>query len=305
MNAYYPVTSFIRPFEVEHASAVSALFRTVYGENYVYPDVYLPSMIRHRNATGSWHSAIAVQDGQVVGHAVLWRDTHCPENAELALNVVHPSVRGQGIATLLGRYLCKQANDLGLSMLTMKQVSTHSQSQRLAKTLGFQTTALLLDYVESPFGQSQAESIVLGCLPLQNRPFPRVQWPMSWGGWQVPISHMFDSAPALALSNTSVDTEIFDYGYRLEVDLHITLPERVEEIAALPVGRLIYVKLVLDQGTLQAIQILQQAGFTCAGFVPGADRSWQVLLLRGYRHQSLEFFCPVASQLLSLIHSHG
>ena len=67
----------IRDFQADDAAGVSALFRAIYGEHYVYPDVYLPSMIRRHNTAGRWHSAVAVSGGRVLGHAALWRDPHC------------------------------------------------------------------------------------------------------------------------------------------------------------------------------------------------------------------------------------
>jgi GNAT superfamily N-acetyltransferase len=289
----------IRDFQADDAAGVSALFRAIYGEHYVYPDVYLPSMIRRHNAAGRWHSAVAVRDGRVLGHAALWRDPHCPGSAELALNVVHPDARGQGLATALGRHLRAQGVALGLSMLTIKQVSSHGQSQRLAKTLGFHTTGLLLDYVASPFGQPQPESIVLGCLPLQSRPIPALNWPAAWREWLTPLSRAFGSAPPPE-QGPAGGLSIASHGRRLEVGLEDISGGRLREVAALPTGRLVYVRLALGPEAPRAAAALQQAGFVCGGLVPGPDGSWQALLLRGPGRQELALSCPLASRLLEL-----
>lgn len=40
----------IRVFQRQDGEGISALFRTVYGDRYVYPDIYMPSLIGWRNA---------------------------------------------------------------------------------------------------------------------------------------------------------------------------------------------------------------------------------------------------------------
>lgn len=35
----------IRAFQRQDGEGISALFRTVYGDRYVYPDIYMPSLI--------------------------------------------------------------------------------------------------------------------------------------------------------------------------------------------------------------------------------------------------------------------
>nr|WP_249383975.1 GNAT family N-acetyltransferase [Chitinivorax sp. B] len=284
------------------ADGVSDLFRVVYGDCYVYPDVYLPTMIRRHNALQRWHSAVAVMGEQIVGHAVLWRHADTPDQAEFALNVVHPMARGNGIATHLARHLCDYAREQGLSMLTIKQVSSHGQSQRLANTLGFHTTALMLDYVDSPFGNDWRESIVLGCLPLQPHPIPALDWPNHWRDWVSPITRYFGSCPAPADTPTTLPLTIASREHRIEVTLHDLHPAHVDEVAKLPTERLIYLKLALTLDTPIALQQLEQAGYRCAGLVPGPQQHWFALLLRGYHAHELELRCPIA---MALYQCHG
>ena len=129
-------------------------------------------------------------------------------------------------------------------MLTIKQVSSHGQSQRLAKTLGFHTTGLLLDYVASPFGQPQPESIVLGRLPLRSRPIPALNWPAAWREWLTPLSRAFGSVPPPA-QGPGGGLSIASHGRRLEVGMEEISGGRLREVAALPAGRLVYVRLAL------------------------------------------------------------
>ena len=81
----------IRAFQRQDGEGISALFRTVYGDRYVYPDIYMPSLIGWRNARDEWHSAVAEQNGIIIGHAALWRHHADKQTAELAMFAVHPA----------------------------------------------------------------------------------------------------------------------------------------------------------------------------------------------------------------------
>ncbi|MBJ7312540.1 GNAT family N-acetyltransferase [Rugamonas sp. CCM 8940] len=286
----------IRDFAPDDAESVSALFRAVYGDRYVYPDVYLPSMIHHNNEQQLWQSSVACVDGAIVGHAVLWRHPDTPDCAELALNVVHPSARGMGIATILGRHLCELARKQGLRRVTIKQVSSHRQSQRLAQTLGFHTIGLLLDYVASPFGDSGRESVVLGCLPLQPSPMPALPWPPACRDWVAPMERHFGTQAAIPAAQGLVIV-VGSHGQRIEVTLNQPSPDHLSEVARMPTGRLIYVKLALDRRAPAAMQELHRAGFAYAGIMPRAGRGWYGLMQRGYAEQELDLYCPVSRAL--------
>ncbi|WGG52635.1 GNAT family N-acetyltransferase [Rugamonas sp. DEMB1] len=286
----------IRDFAPSDAANVSALFRAVYGDRYVYPDVYLPSMIHHNNEQQLWQSSVACVDGAIVGHAVLWRHPDTPDCAELALNVVHPSARGLGIATILGRHLCQLAGKQGLRCVTIKQVSSHGQSQRLAQTLGFHTVGLLLDYVASPFASTGRESIVLGCLPLQASPLPALSWPPACRDWIAPMERHFGTQPAVPAAQGPAIV-VASQEQRIEVSLNQPSAAHLSEVARMPTGRLIYVKLALDRRAPAAMQELHRAGFAYAGVAPRFGRGWYGLMQRGYEEQELELCCPVSRAL--------
>ncbi|QBC45250.1 GNAT family N-acetyltransferase [Iodobacter fluviatilis] len=287
----------IRGFVPEDADKVSALFRTVYGDCYVYPDVYLPSMICRNNEQQHWYSVVACVEGQIVGHAVLWMHKDCPDSAELALNIVHPSARGMGIATTLGAYLRDYARECGLRTLTIKQVSSHAQSQHLAQTLGFKTTGLLLDYVASPFGNAWRESVVLGCLPLQPSPLPDLPWPSSCRDWLGPIEQNFGTHSIRDFTAAPAPMAVASHEHRIEVTLTDLHPDNVDEVAHMPENRLIYLRMHLDQHTPAAMQQLRRAGFAYAGFMPGPAQGWYGLMQRGYNAHKLELCCPIARKL--------
>ncbi len=92
----------IRPFRPSDSADTCELFRRVYGDHYVSPDVYMPQMICQHNLQGRWHSLVAMIDDRVVGHAALCRQLLATQDAELALVAVDPDSQGGQIATAAG-----------------------------------------------------------------------------------------------------------------------------------------------------------------------------------------------------------
>ncbi|AAQ61980.1 putative N-acetyltransferase YhbS [Chromobacterium violaceum] len=300
MSARHPHAAWARDYQPSDAADISALFRAVYGDHYVYADVYLPSQIQQRNASGQWRSAVAVRDGRLLGHATLWLDPARPGQAELALNAVHPDARGQGIASLLGRHLRAAAADLGIPLLTIKQVCSHPQSQYVARALGFHNTALLLDYVDSPFGKPEPESIVFGCLPLKPRPLPKLAWPPEWEAWLAPLRLAFGEKEGSPASLGLPGLALARHGQRLELAAQQPTEARLAEIAALPAGQLIYLKLPAAAETLARRRQLESAGFRFGGLLPAASGGWQLLWLRGLSGQDIRFCDEQAERLYRL-----
>lgn len=300
MRALYSEAICVREYQPTDAADVSELFRAVYGEYYVYADVYLPSQIQQRNASGQWHSAVAVHDGHLLGHAALWLDTARPGQAELALNVVHPNARGRGIASLLGRHLHAVAIDLGIALLTIKQVCSHPQSQYLAQSLGFHSTALLLDYVDSPFGRPEPESLVLGCLPLQARPLPRLNWPRAWREWLAALYLVFGEGEVACVDAGLPDLALARYSQRLELTVQQPTEARLAEIATLPSSQFIYLKLPVTAEALARKPQLERDCFRFGGLLPAASGGWQLLWLRGLGRRDIHFFDGQAERLYQL-----
>jgi GNAT superfamily N-acetyltransferase len=300
MNARDPNAVWVREYRPDDAAGVSALFRAVYGEHYVYADVYLPSQIQKRNESGQWRSAVAVRDGRLLGHATLWLDAATPGHAELALNAVHPDAQGLGIASLLGRHLRATANDLNIALLTIKQVCSHPKSQYVAQALGFHTTALLLDYVDSPFGRPEPESIVLGCLPLQPRPLPWLNWPEPWREWLATLQLSFGEGLAAPVGADLPDFAMARYGKRLELVAQEPTEARLAEIAALPSSQLVYLKLPATAQALALRPQLERDSFRFGGLLPAVFGGWQLLWLRGVGALDIHFCDEQAGRLYRL-----
>jgi GNAT superfamily N-acetyltransferase len=289
MNAPDPLAASVRDYRVSDAESVSALFRAVYGEHYVYPDVYLPSRIHAHNVSGQWRSAVAVRDGRLLGHATLWREAAQPGLAELALNVVHPDARGQRIASRIARHLHAAADQLGVGMMTIKQVCSHPRSQHVAQALGFHSTALLIDYVESPFGQAERESIVVGCLPMRAWPLPRLDWPAPWREWLDGLRAVFGEAPpAPAPGGAGAPFTLTRDAGRVVLETSRASDAQMAEIAALPARALLDLILPATAENLAHAPALMRGGFRFGGLLPAAHDGWRLLWLRGRKLRQLQ-----------------
>lgn len=287
MSEADPLKASVRDYRASDAEPVSALFRAVYGEHYVYPDVYLPSRIHAHNVSGQWRSAVAVRDGQLLGHATLWRDAAQPGLAELALNAVHPDARGQRIASRLARHLRATAGQLGVGMMTIKQVCSHPRSQHVALALDFRSTALLIDYVESPFGRAERESIVVGCLPLRAWPLPRLDWPAHWHEWLDGLRAAFGEAPP-APHPAAEDFSVTQDGLRVVLEASRANDALLAEIAALPARSLLDLSLPATAENLAHVPALTRGGFRFGGLLPDASGGWRLLWLRGRSPRPLD-----------------
>lgn len=285
----------IRSFQPEDALGVSALFRLVYGERYVYPDIYLPGMIGWHNARGHWRSAVAEQNGKIIGHATLWRQHSTDQHAELAMFVTHPSIRHRGIATALGEHLCARAQEMQLTTLTIKMVCSHPHSQQLAKTLGFHSTALLRDYVASPFAAGKRESVIFGVRALRPRPVPLSSAPHN--GWLSLLADRFGSAPLPSAIPSARPLETASNGERVDIIIHHLQATVCDEVARFPANRLIYLRAPADDGLRAHLPVLHRAGFRDMGLKPASDGRWWWLLQRGFSRQELPLRCPVARAL--------
>ncbi|WP_176073979.1 GNAT family N-acetyltransferase [Brucella intermedia] len=260
----------IREFDPADAEGVSRLFRAVYGDTYTYFKIYVPSQIRASNASGNWRCAVAVEKGVVVGHAGLIRSSPDDDVAELALIAVHPDFRGQGIATQLACYLHRIALHTGLRALTIKQVASHPITQRMAATLGFLTTGIILDYVSSPFGRSEPESVVIGCLPIKACPLPRNCLPANHPNWLDRILKQFGEH---IRNNSAIKPAADLRGYSIDV-------ENADELIALPPQHVACLEIPVNIKLPTTVERFLSLGFINAGLLPIAGGDWYWLMQR-------------------------
>ncbi|VVN99794.1 hypothetical protein PS718_02566 [Pseudomonas fluorescens] len=289
----------LRNYRESDATAVSQLFRQVYGDRYVQPHVYLPQIINQNHADKRWHSLVAVLEDQICGHATLVRGRGS-HTAELALSVVHPDSRGLNIATRLGQQLLTHAQALGCHDVLIKQVTHHPFTQKMAGNLGFHNTGVLPDYVPSPFGCPEPESIVLGCRIVEGyqRPLPRQTWPASCRDLMQHLSDVFGTqTQTVRWRGAAIELE--QHSNRYDVRLKTLRPDLLKQLRSLPQQWLISIRLQLSQHFACDLNRLTASGFAFGGLAPveGQEGGWLALFHRGYRLRELELHCPHMQQL--------
>jgi RimJ/RimL family protein N-acetyltransferase len=288
----------LRPYRPSDAPAVSQLFREIYGDYYVQPDVYLPNMINQHNAEGRWQSMLAVDNDQVLGHAALCRDA--PSNtAELALSVVHPAARGQSLATRLSQELLLQSGALGLKSVSIKQVTHHPYTQRMAEKIGFHSTGLLPDYVPSPFADPLPETIVMGCHMTDGHscPLPDIPWPESCRAFMQHLCSVFGTHQDKT-SRPAMPLRIKQHQHRFDIVIARLNSPLLEQLRQLPGHWLISVRLELSPHFAQNLRNLSTLGFAFTGLMPTpGDNGWFALFHRGTQVRSLNLHCAHMQRL--------
>lgn len=296
----------IRPFTPEDAIGTSELFRRVYGDHYVSPDVYVPHMICLNNKHRHWHSMVAVVDDRVVGHAALCRPSSSHGDAELALMAVDPALQGNQIAMRLGRQLLDRCEDLGLVRLSIKQVTSHPYSQRLARRLGFHDTGLMPDHVPSPFDIAQAETIVVGCRMIgsHHRPLPAIPWPKACQWLMTPLVSRFgvrlgDIPPSMQ------PLQLRQLPGRVDVGVGQISRPLARQLQRLPAHWSISVRLGLRRQFTDDYRRLMAAGFVFAGVMPvESEAGWQAQFHRGALARPLELHSPSMQRLHDELQAH-
>lgn len=288
----------VRPYRPSDAHAVSRLFREVYGSHYVQPDVYLPNMISQHNTEGRWQSMLAVDNARVLGHAALCRDI--PSNtAELALSVVHPAAQGQNIATRLGQELLMQSGSLGLKSVSIKQVTHHPYTQRMAERIGFYSTGLLPDYAPSPFAEPLPETIVMGCHMIDGRarPLPDIPWPENCRAFMQHLCSVFGTQQDKA-SRPAMPLQIKQQQHRFDIVIQRLNRRLLEQISQLPRHWLISARLELSRHFARDMHSFLALGFAFTGLMPTpSDNGWFALFHRGVQSRSLNLHCARMQQL--------
>ncbi|WP_019579247.1 GNAT family N-acetyltransferase [Pseudomonas mandelii] len=287
-----------RAYRPSDAGAVSQLFREVYGDHYVQPDVYLPNMISQHHAAGRWQSMLAVDDARVLGHAALCCDT-LSNTAELALSVVHPAAQGQSIATRLGRELLRQSGSLGLTSVSIKQVTHHPYTQRMAEKIGFHSTGLLPDYVPSPFAEPLPETIVMGCRMVEGceHPLPDIPWPERYRALMKHLCSVFGTRQAIA-SRSEMPLQIKQHQHRFDIVIPRLNRHLLQQLSQLPRQWAICARLELSRHFTRDFRSFSALGFAFTGLMPTpGGNGWFALFHRGVQSRPLNLNCPHMQQL--------
>jgi serine/threonine-protein kinase RsbW len=143
-----PVAS-IRPMVTDDAVNLAQCAYRTWG--YGYNDyIYRPEEIRAMLGDGRLESVVAVQDGQVIGHAALKRRAPDDRVAEAGIAFVDPSVRSRSVMGRMVEALAARLPALNLEGLFAMQVTSHTISQKVGYAQGFRDCGLLIRAASRP-----------------------------------------------------------------------------------------------------------------------------------------------------------
>jgi N-acetylglutamate synthase-like GNAT family acetyltransferase/anti-sigma regulatory factor (Ser/Thr protein kinase) len=131
----------VRPFEEGDEEAICQLVYRNYERTYGADFFYVPEKLLERNRSGEVISAVAVVDGQIVGHHALLRE-EAGQLAETGAAVVHPDYKGLGIFNRLAVQTIEDAKRTGLSAVYGQTVTIHPYSQKGVHSHGYRETAI-------------------------------------------------------------------------------------------------------------------------------------------------------------------
>ena len=136
----------MRAGTAEDAEAIAQLLYQNYHLSYVHADFYRPRYLIAGFATGELLSAVAVHDGQVVGHHALMPLPGI-RSAETGAAVVHSAYRGLGLFGRMFEHTLGAAVEGGFASVFGDAVTIHPFSQRVEASHGYRETALQLGMV--------------------------------------------------------------------------------------------------------------------------------------------------------------
>lgn len=283
--------SHLKSFTCSDAPAVSHLFKLVYGENYVYPEVYQSDTFCTNHANKTWESVLAIStDEQIIGHGLLWTHPHCPHIPEMGLFVVHPDARNLGLAKKISLELIEIAKKNGVVGIGTKQVCNHPFSQKLGKSLGFLNLSFWPDYISSPFVSDETrESILCAYLPLRTEPKKILFLPdelipnaESLTNGVDKIETIMSSTPTqlqayATMEVTQLETDI------TELYLHNWGADGAQKLATIDQEKLTFmlVNAELPANTL-ACEHLLLAGFSFMGLIPDRFDAWTWVFAKNF-----------------------
>ena len=313
---------------------IAELFFYVYGYDYIHEFVYYPEKLEHLIETQELVSVGAVlPDGRLVGHVGLRRWNADPLVYEPCLGVVDPVLKSRGVFSRVFNETMKVADQISMSYLFFDFVTNHEFSQKfvsrynpidLALLVGCQSKATQAKLERLGMGADPKDtdrySLLYSVLPRAEFPFGRdVELPMNLGeeiGFLLePLGISWYPA-----SRFSVLPDGGEYKSSLQpaqnaVLFDLVCPGRraVEKILAewqqyLRNGYE-YVAvdvLVGSPGVGNLYDLLQEAGFFVAGFLPYHHGNRLAIRFQAMGPSKVAFdeikvHSPIANRLLDLI----
>jgi len=285
------VLKYLKPFERGDAAAISSLFKLVYGDNYIYSEVYDPQNFCKNHENGSWQSILAIDSSEkVIGHGLLWSHSTSPDIPELSLIVVHPEARNLGLAFKISQELIVIAKLNNADGVSAKQICSHPFSQRIGQSLGFLNLSFWPEYTPSLFDETASrESLVEAYLPLKIKPIKKlfiteVLIPNA----KLLVAELKEVETVQSSSLTPTQLELDLVFIKSEVDvfelyLHRWGENGIGKLELLDPSKLtfILVNAELPENTM-ASKILLNLGFYFMGLVPDRFRCWTWLFVKNF-----------------------
>jgi len=140
-----PSTFEVRLMDPSESLEVSRLFYRTYEYSYFADVMYYPERIAALIEEGLMTSVVAVsQDGEIVGHLAMLKETSGEVIAEAGKGAVKDSCRGSHLLTDMMRFLANEAAASGMKALYGRLVTIHIYSQKMTEQAGFRDCAILL-----------------------------------------------------------------------------------------------------------------------------------------------------------------
>jgi serine/threonine-protein kinase RsbW len=138
----------IRLMEPSESFEVSRLFYRAYGYSYGIDSIYYPDRFERLHGDGSIISVVTVdEDGAIVGHFALVKESPDSRTAEAAMAVVQPAFRGQGCQNAMMARLLDEARTSGLAGVFSKAVTNHVYAQKAGEKAGFKRVSIVVGLI--------------------------------------------------------------------------------------------------------------------------------------------------------------
>lgn len=173
----------IEQLTVADAAALPEAIRLAYGDSYDHAWAYDAAAVAERLADGSLVSFVGrahggPDDGRVVGHAGLMRDSTTAPVGESGLAVVDPAWRSHHLFPTLKRHLAEWCTGEGMLGMYSDVTAAHPYSETANLHLGARETGFLLGYIPADVTYTDLDAVegrrlTVALFWLATNPLPR------------------------------------------------------------------------------------------------------------------------------------
>lgn len=157
----------IVPVDSGNVGQVPALFRKVYGDEYLHKEVYRPEALWQQIQTGDLLAVLAYSPlGLPVGYVALGRLRSNPRLWEEQGLIVDPVYNDSGVAIPLAEYFTKRENhrNIAIDGIFSYAVCHHYFTQIICAKAGWNDCFLMLDYIDKSLYSRQQDTTRVACV---------------------------------------------------------------------------------------------------------------------------------------------